>query len=505
MIESETESSFFFFFILLAVAVVELVELLWTDTLELLTWEGTEKSPGDIQSVDDVTIVIWSLSDEGLLELSQEVEVEVILSSQGFLSDDGLHGRHVLSDGIIGIQLVGDRSVILSGVSNGGLHKTREGWEHVDWWVDLLVVELTIDVDLSLSNVSSKIRNWMGNIVIWHGKNWDLGDRSTSSLDTSGSLVDGGEISVHVSGVSTTSGHLFSGGRHLTKGIGIRRHIGEDDQNVLVALVGEILGGSEGETWGDDTLNGWIIGQVEEEGDTFHRSVLLEILLEKASSIHVNSHSGEDNSEGGLCLSVGSLDDKTGLSANLGGNLIVRKSSSREDRNLLSTGNGVHSVDSGDSSLDHLLWVDTLSWVNWLSLDIKEILSQDIWSLVNWLSRSVEDTSEHVLRDWHLENLSGELAAGVLGINSGGSLENLDDGLLSVDLKDLSLSLASVSKSQVDDLSEFWELDVVKNDERSIDSSYSSVVKSWVDMIISEGSSGMLLESLVLVVYWSVG
>lgn len=44
-----------------------------------------------------------TLADEALLELVEELQVEKIFRGQGFLSNDGLHGLNVLSDGIAGI------------------------------------------------------------------------------------------------------------------------------------------------------------------------------------------------------------------------------------------------------------------------------------------------------------------------------------------------------------------------------------------------------------------
>ena len=46
------------------------------------------------------------------------------------------------------------------------LHETREGRKHVDGRIDLFVVELSIDEDLTFGNVSSQIRNGMGDVVI---------------------------------------------------------------------------------------------------------------------------------------------------------------------------------------------------------------------------------------------------------------------------------------------------------------------------------------------------
>jgi hypothetical protein len=49
--------------------------------------------------------------------------------------------------------------------------------------------------------------------------------------------------------------------------------------------------------------------------------------------------------------------DQTSLSTNLGGDLVVRQTSGREDGNLLTTSNRVHSVNGRDTGRDHLLGV----------------------------------------------------------------------------------------------------------------------------------------------------
>lgn len=59
-------------------------------------------------------------------ESLQELKIEEILFVQGFFSDNGLHGSGILSDSVVGVQLVGDVWVILSGksLSDGGLHES---------------------------------------------------------------------------------------------------------------------------------------------------------------------------------------------------------------------------------------------------------------------------------------------------------------------------------------------------------------------------------------------
>jgi len=132
----------------------------------------------------------------------------------------------------------------------------------------------------------------------------------------------------------------------------------------------------------------------------------------------------------------------------------VRQTSSREERDLLTTSDGVHGINGGDTSLDHFLRVDTLVWVDRLSRDIEEILSEYAWSLVDRLSGSVENTAEHVLAHRQFHDIACEFASGVSSIDSGCSFENLHDCLVLGNLENLSTTNGSITKSQVNDLGE---------------------------------------------------
>lgn len=91
--------------------------------------------------------------------------------------------------------------------------------------------------------------------IVRHGQDRNLGDGTVSSFYATSSLVDGGQIRVHVTGVTTATGHFFSGCRDLTEGIAVRGQIGKNDQHVLLELVGVVFGGGKGETRGNDTLD----------------------------------------------------------------------------------------------------------------------------------------------------------------------------------------------------------------------------------------------------------
>jgi hypothetical protein len=122
--------------------------------------------------------------------------------------------------------------------------------------------------------------------------------------------------------------------------------------------------------------------------------------------------------------------DQRGLSANLGGDFVVRKTGRGEDRDLLTTSDRVHGVDGRDTSRDHLFGVDletlgsanscceevsyTRVRVDGATVDVEVVLSEHLGTLVDGLSRSIEDTAQHVLGDTKLQAVASELDFGLL-------------------------------------------------------------------------------------------
>jgi len=177
--------------------------------------------------------------------------------------------------------------------------------------------------------------------------------------------------------------------------------------------------------------------------------------------------------------------NERGLSADLGTNLIMGQTVGREEGDLLSTGNGVHYINSGDTSLDHFLGVVSLIRVNRLSLDVEEVFSEYWGSVVDGHSGTIELATEHLNGDGHLEDITGELAVSVEVIDVGGSFEDLHDGSLAFNFEDLTLSHLAVSEFDVDDFGVLGELDVVEGDEGTLHIKDSAVVHSGSNVVVS--------------------
>ena len=57
----------------------------------------------------------------------------------------------------------------------------------------------------------------MGLIILRHGKNRNHGDGAVLALLTSGSLIQGSQVSVHISGITAASGNFLTRCGNLTQ------------------------------------------------------------------------------------------------------------------------------------------------------------------------------------------------------------------------------------------------------------------------------------------------
>src|SRR5271155_2291795 len=100
---------------------------------------------------------------------------------------------------------------------------------------------------------------------------------------------------------------------------------------MFLELVCVVFCSRERQARGNDSLNGGIVGQIEEKCDSFHRSVLFEITCEKPSGFHVDTHSSEDNAKVffmTVMYTFGGRLYKSCLSAYLSGDFVMRKTGS---------------------------------------------------------------------------------------------------------------------------------------------------------------------------------
>lgn len=135
---------------------------------------------------------------------------------------------------------------------------------------------------------------------------------------------------------------------------------------------------------------------------------------------------------------------------------VVRETSRREDGDLLTTSNWVHGIKSRQTGLNHLFGIYAREGIDRLTGDVEEIFGENGRARER-LTRAVENTTKHmykanqatfrekkkkkkknivkwwwgvcdIFRDGGLQDLACELAVSVLGINTSGSLKDLQNG-----------------------------------------------------------------------------
>ena len=87
-----------------------------------------------------------------------------------------------------------------------------------------------------------------------------------------GALVHGGKVGVEIAGVAAAARHLLARGGHLAQGLGVVGDVGQDDQHVHALLKGQVLRGGQRHARGGDTLDGRVVGQVDEQHGAVDRA-----------------------------------------------------------------------------------------------------------------------------------------------------------------------------------------------------------------------------------------
>jgi hypothetical protein len=95
--------------------------------------------------------------------------------------------------------------------TNRTLHKSGQRRQYIDRGVDLLVMELSLEVYLTLCDIPGQIRDRMSDVIIRHGQNRKLRDRPVLPIYSTSPLVNRTQIGVHVPWVGSTTRDLLSG------------------------------------------------------------------------------------------------------------------------------------------------------------------------------------------------------------------------------------------------------------------------------------------------------
>ena len=324
--------------------------------------------------------------------------------------------------------------MILSGVTltDTILHQSGQRRQNIDRRINCLAVKLTVQNDLTLGDVSGQVRDRVGDIVVGHGQNRDLGYRTVHTLHDTGALIKSSQFTVQITRITFSGRNLSFGGGNLTHGLGERSHIGKNYQDMHAFLKSKVLSGSQRYLRSDQSLNYRIVCQVQIHDNVVGNAALLEGLAEEVCHIVFNAHSRENNSE----FLIGSRVSQGSLFYDLSCQTVMGKSVSGEDRQLLTSDQSSQSVDGGNTGTDIVSRVLTGYRVQRQTVDIQTALCLDLSQSVDGLSDTVEGTSQDIRGKSHLHGVSGEFCMGIFQGHSVISFKHLDNSLVLVKLDD---------------------------------------------------------------------
>lgn len=108
-------------------------------------------------------------------------------------------------------------------------------------------------------------------------------------------------------------------------------------------------------------------------------------------------------------------------------------------------------------------------------LDIQEVLGQNWGTLVDGLTGAVEHTTQHVFGYGRTQNVTGELAHRVLGVDTRGAFEHLDDGLGTADFQHLTGADGAIVQAELDDFGKLRELDLIQDNQGTVHTGYGLI------------------------------
>ena len=121
----------------------------------------------------------------------------------------------------------------------------------------------------------------------------------------------------------------------------------------------QILSGGQGHTGRGDSFDSRVICQIGEQHRTVNRAGTAELADKELRFLIGDTNGSEDNGEIGSRIAA-----HLGLTGNLSRQIGMRQAGAGEDRQLLTTDQGVQAVDRGNASLDKLVGIVTGSRVH---------------------------------------------------------------------------------------------------------------------------------------------
>jgi len=209
---------------------------------------------------------------------------------------------------------------------------------------------------------------------------------------------------------------------------------------VHVLFKSKVLCCGKGHLRSGDTLYCRVVCQVDKEYGTVDSTGLFKGFDEVVGLLECNTHSGKYYGER-LCRA-----DYLSLTCNLSSQLRMRQTGCGEDRKLLSTNQGVQTVDSGYTGLDELFRICTGCRVHRKTVYVTAFLRKDFRTTIDRTAHTIEYTGKHIFRYAQLHGATQETNLGTFQVQACGNFEKLYQCILAIDFKDFTTTSLAVGK-----------------------------------------------------------
>ena len=237
-------------------------------------------------------------------------------------------------------------------------------------------------------------------------------------------LVDLCQVRIERTGHRVLRRNLIHTVRYDSQCIGIQRHIGQQNQHLLVFLYGEILGSCKSHIRNQQTLYGGVLGRVHERNNTVQHAGVGKYILEVQVVIVGQTHTAQDDLVH-LCTQ-----------GYVGHDLVVGLVGVCEERNLLTGHQRIIQVNTGNTGSNQFGWLFTTYRVYRRSANL-DFLTFDSRSAIDWFAVGVKETSCQLVANLQRGSLAQEYHFGV-GRNTFRTLEHLQGYLITHDFHHLS-------------------------------------------------------------------
>ena len=182
-------------------------------------------------------------------------------------------------------------------LADTGIHQARERRQYIHRRVDAAVMQVAAEYNLAFGDIAGQVGDGVGDVVIGHGQQDQLGERTGLAGDAPGTFVQAGEVGIHITRVAAPSGDVFTGRRDFTQRLAVIGDVGHNHQHVQAVRESQVFRGGQRGARRQDALDGRIIGEIDEQHRAVHGPTGAE-LVHKVRRLAVgDTNGGEDHRE----------------------------------------------------------------------------------------------------------------------------------------------------------------------------------------------------------------